>query len=75
MVFRKTHDLYELADQLSKAGIDPPSSADELAETTPFAVEFRDGDEVIKALDPTEVDVLSTRIVTWAISTVVTKQP
>jgi HEPN domain-containing protein len=70
VVFRKTHDLYELADQLNKAGIDLPSSPNELAEINPFAVEFRYGDELIQTLDPVGVDTLATRIINWAATSV-----
>jgi len=74
VVFRRTHDLHELADQLRKNGIDFPSSADELAEINPFAVEFRYGDEVINTLDPLDVDALANRVVNWAMVTVNAKQ-
>lgn len=74
VAYRRTHDLYELADQLSKAGIDLPSSADELAQINPYAVEFRYGDELIQTLDPAEVDAISARIVTWAAKTIAAAQ-
>ncbi|MDD5328585.1 MAG: HEPN domain-containing protein [Sulfuricella sp.] len=64
--FRKTHDLYELADQLEKAGISPPSNAEVLAQINPYAVEFRYGDEVISNLSSEEVDVIAAQTLDWA---------
>lgn len=68
--FRKTHDLYELADRLAKAGIALPGGADELAQINPYAVEFRYGDEIVPSLSREEVDAIATRTLSWAEATV-----
>jgi len=64
--FRKTHDLYELADKLGKAGISLPISADALAQINPYAVEFRYGDEIIPTISRGEVESIATRMLAWA---------
>ena len=64
--FRKTHDLYELADHLEKAGMSPPCRADELAAINPFVVEFRYGDEIVATIDRENVDAIATRMLAWA---------
>jgi HEPN domain-containing protein len=64
--FRKTHDLFELADRLTKAGIDLPHNADELAQINPYAVELRYDDEVITTLNRETVETIATNTLTWA---------
>lgn len=66
MEFRKTHDLYELADRIEKAGIALPVGMDELAKISPYAVEFRYGDEIAPALDRDLVDRIATTTSEWA---------
>lgn len=66
IAFRKTHDLYELADRLAKAGISPPAPPDELAELTPYAVEFRYGDEITTQLSQEEAERLARGCLAWA---------
>ncbi len=73
--FRKTHDLYELADRLEKAGIFPPSNADVLAQINPYAVEFRYGDEVISTLSSEEVDAIATQMLDWAAAIIAGMEP
>ena len=60
--FRKTHDLYELADRLAKTGFTLPYGADELAQINPYAVEFRYGDETIQII----IDTITRKMVSWA---------
>jgi HEPN domain-containing protein len=64
--FRKTHDLYELADKLENAGIKLPISADALAQINPYAVEFRYGDEITPTVSSGEVESIATCMLTWA---------
>jgi HEPN domain-containing protein len=64
--FRKTHDLYALAELLNASGISAPSSSDELASINPYAVESRHGDEVTSTLSAAEVDAMAVRLVDWA---------
>jgi HEPN domain-containing protein len=64
--FRKTHDLYALAELLNASGISAPSSSVELASINPYAVESRYGDEVTSTLSAAEVDAMAVRLVDWA---------
>jgi HEPN domain-containing protein len=73
--FRKTHDLYELADRLERAGLKLPCGADELARINPYAVESRYGDEVIQSMSREEIDALTKRMLNWAEATVGDLQP
>ncbi|MDP2832901.1 MAG: HEPN domain-containing protein [Pseudomonadota bacterium] len=73
--FRKTHDLYELADRLAKAGFTLPCDADELAQINPYAVEFRYGDEIIQIMSREEMDAITMRMLSWAETTVGRLQP
>ena len=68
--FRKTHDLYELADRSAKAGFTLPYGAEELAQINPYAVEFRYGDEIIQLMSREEMDAITMRMVSWAETTV-----
>jgi len=68
--FRKTHDLYELADRLARAGLTLPCGADELAQINPYAVEFRYGDEIIQVMSSEEIDAITKRMLNWAEATV-----
>ncbi|MFH1869760.1 MAG: HEPN domain-containing protein [Pseudomonadota bacterium] len=63
--FRYTHDLAELINLLTGAGIAPPFTAQELQRLTPFAVELR-YDEGIPLLTREEADQLATRTLAWA---------
>ena len=67
--FRYTHDLVELINLLTGAGIAPPFTAQELQRLTPFAVELR-YDEGIPLLTREEADQLATRTLAWAEATV-----
>ncbi len=73
--FRKTHDLYELADHLAKTGFTLPFGADELAQINPYAVEFRYGDEIIQIMSREEMDAITMRMLSWAETTVGGFQP
>ncbi len=68
--FRRTHDLYELADRLEKTGVFLPHNAEELAQISPYAVEYRYGDDIVPTLSQQEVDALASRILDWATATV-----
>lgn len=63
--FRYTHDLGELTNLLTGAGIAPPFTAGELQCLTPFAVELR-YDEGIALLTREEADQIATRTLSWA---------
>ena len=71
--FRRTHDLYELADRIEQAGVALPCSAEELGQMNPYAVEFRYDDQMAPPLTRQEVDDIAARILAWA-SAVITGQ-
>jgi HEPN domain-containing protein len=51
VAFRRTHDIAELMDALSDAGLSPPPHAQRLDELNPFAVEARYGMTTEQGLD------------------------
>lgn len=63
--FRYTHDLGELTNLLTGAGITPPFTASELQRLTPFAVELR-YDEGVPLLTREEADPIATQTLAWA---------
>lgn len=64
--FRRTHDLYELADRIEQANVALPCSAEELGLLNPYAVEFRYGDQAIPLITREEAEVLAQGILEWA---------
>lgn len=64
--FRRTHDLYELADRIEQAGVALPCSADELGLLNPYAVDFRYDDQLVPALTKEEVEAMTREIMAWA---------
>jgi HEPN domain-containing protein len=67
--FRYTHDLSELTNLLTGAGITPPFTAAELQRLTPSAVELR-YDEGVPLLTREEADHIATQTLAWAESLV-----
>lgn len=67
--FRYTHDLGELTNLLTGAGITPPFTADVLQRLTPAAVELR-YDEGVPLLTREEADQIAIRTLAWAESLV-----
>lgn len=64
--FRRTHDLEELAGQLTDADGRPPMDALVLRRLTPYAVEYRYDDEPAMLMDGDQaVEVMAT-LITWA---------
>lgn len=63
--FRYTHDLGELSNLLTGAGIAHPFTAAELQRLTPSAVELR-YDEGIPLLTREEAAAIATRTLAWA---------
>ena len=63
--FRYTHDLEELTNLLTSAGITPPFTAGELIRLTPSAVELS-YDEGIPLLTREEAGAIATRTLAWA---------
>lgn len=67
--FRYTHDLGELTNLLTGAGITPPFTAGELQRLTPSAVELR-YDEGVPLLTREEAGDIAARTLAWAESLV-----
>jgi len=55
VIFRRTHDLGELADLLDQEGIAVPMPKDQLMRLNPFAVTFRYQDIEFVSMDTDEV--------------------
>lgn len=64
--FRRTHDLYELADRIEQASIALPRNAEELGLLNPYAVEFRYGDQAIPLITREEAEALAQDVLEWA---------
>lgn len=66
IAFRRTHDLYELADQVEQAGVALPYGVDELGLLNPYAVDFRYDDQILPIIGHDEVDVMTQKVFAWA---------
>ncbi len=66
IAFRRTHDIAELLDLLSDAGVVSPPHADRLDELNPFAVEARYGLVEPGALDRDAATLMVGAVVAWA---------
>ncbi|MEK6245807.1 MAG: HEPN domain-containing protein [Pseudomonadota bacterium] len=62
VIFRRTHDIAELLDLLTDAGVDSPPHEDKLDELNPFAVEARYG-----LTDPGRIDRDATTLMVGAL--------
>ena len=65
VIFRRTHDLEELADLLEQKEIEPPLSKDQLRRLNPFAVLFRYEDLEIPSIDINVVADMVTNTRKW----------
>ena len=64
--FRRTHDLIELAGNVSATGISLPCETESLLKLNPFAVELRYDDQVIPRLTTEEATRIVTQALAWA---------
>lgn len=64
--YRRTHDLEELAGQLTDAGIGPALDEADLRLLTPYAVEYRYDDEALQLLTGAQATVIVDSLITWA---------
>ena len=62
VIFRRTHDIAELLDLLTDAGVDSPPHEDKLDDLNPFAVEARYG-----LTDPGRIDRDATTLMVGAL--------
>ncbi len=72
--FRRTHDLYELADKLEQVGIALPISADDLGQLNPYAVDFRYDGQLDSMLSKEAGEAMTREILVWATAMVEGKQ-
>ncbi len=70
VVFRRTHDIAELLDVLSDAGLVAPPDATELDRLNPYAVEARYGYPLAGPLDRDVVGARVEAVIAWAGSAV-----
>lgn len=66
VAFRRTHDLVELLDAITDAGLMSPPFADRLDELNPYAVEARYGLGDLGALDRVAVSGWIDAVAQWA---------
>jgi len=64
--FRRTHDLEELAAQLTDVGVSPAVDAAALRPLTPYAVEYRYDDEAPELLTGGEARPIVESLLAWA---------
>ena len=65
LVYRRTHDLEELAAQLSDAGCTPSVRETELRLLTPYAVEYRYDDEAPDLLAAGQAVKIVSELLAW----------
>jgi hypothetical protein len=73
--FRRTHDLFELAESVEQVGIALPFSADDLGQLNPYAVEFRYGDPIMPTLTREEADHIAGQTLRWAETLILQNAP
>lgn len=64
--YRRTHDLEELAGQLTDSGHPPSVAEADLRLLTPYAVEYRYDDEAPQLLPSTQALAIVAALLTWA---------
>jgi HEPN domain-containing protein len=65
VIFRRTHDLEELADLLARKGIDLPISKDGLRRLNPFAVTTRYEDTELSLVDTQTISEMMAKTREW----------
>ena len=64
--FRRTHDLFELAEKLGQAGVALDFSSAVLARLNPYAVSFRYDSECADLLPLNEGERIAAGVIAWA---------
>lgn len=64
--YRRTHDLEELAAQLTDAGHRPTANAADLQRLTPYAVEYRYDDDAPELLTGPQARAIVESLLAWA---------
>ncbi len=65
LAYRRTHDLEELAGQLSDAGCPPSVGEADLRLLTPYAVEYRYDDEAPELLTSAQALAIVSSLLAW----------
>ncbi len=64
--FRRTHDLFELANRLQAAGVALPCDVDTLGQLNPYAVLFRYDSPDGNLLPLAEAEQIAASVLSWA---------
>lgn len=64
--FRRTHDLFELADRLLAAGVDLPCPVELLGKLNPYAVLLRYDNQDVDLMPLDEADQIAAVVLRWA---------
>lgn len=67
IVFRRTHDLLELAELLQKSGIALPVAVEQLSRLNPYAVMLRYEDVDVDTLAPNDAQAILDSVSRWAV--------
>ena len=65
VIFRRTHDLGELAELLVRQGIEPPLPTEQLEQLNPFAVAIRYEDVEITLIDVRAIEEMLKKTRAW----------
>jgi HEPN domain-containing protein len=63
--FRRTHDLFELADRLRATGVDLPVPIESLGKLNPYAVLFRYDNQEIDLMPLDEAERTAAAVLSW----------
>lgn len=66
VMFRRTHDLEQLASQLADAGQAAPVGEADLSRLTPYAVDYRYDDDAPASLSGEQADAIVGLVIAWA---------
>ena len=73
--FRRTHDLFELAERLRASGVALPSSEESFGKLNPYAVLFRYDSQDADLMSVEEADQIAQDMLNWAAANVAAVQP
>ena len=68
--FRRTHDLFELADKLQACGVALPSRVESVGKLNPYAVSFRYDSHDADLMSLEQADQIAQDVLHWAAVTV-----
>ena len=73
--FRRTHDLFELADKLQACGVAVPSRVESVGKLNPYAVSFRYDSHDADLMSLEQADQIARDVLNWAAANVAAVQP